>query len=268
MAQFRVKEKLRAGQPVYGTMLTECLSPELPQLMAVAGLDFFVIDTEHSPAGYLEIEALCRSARAVDLAPLVRVTENEYFLIARALDCGAAGIVAPRINSAEEAKRVVEAVKYPPAGRRGFGIRGILTDFQVMTPPQAMAKIDAETIVVIQVESGAAIDDLPNTVRVPGIDATMVGPNDLSISLGLAGEFGDPRFKQALERIAKACDGSPVAAGVHFGDEKRLLECAAMGYRFLNFSTDMGMLTRQLKESLKTLRGSTGTTVEVAKGVY
>jgi 2-keto-3-deoxy-L-rhamnonate aldolase RhmA len=268
MANFRVKEKLRAGEPIFGTMLTECLSPELAPLMAVAGLDFFIIDTEHSPAGYLEIETLCRAGRSVDLAPLVRVTQNEYYLIARALDCGAAGVVAPRINSAAEAQRVVDAVKYPPAGKRGYGIRGILTDFQTLTPPQAMAKIDAETIVVVQVESVEAIDDLPNTVRIPGIDATMVGPNDLSISMGLAGEFGSPRFQQALQRIANACAGSPVAAGIHLGDEKRLLECKAMGYRLLNFSSDVAMLTRQLKDSLKTLRGTGGAAGDGPKAVY
>src|ERR1022692_1870123 len=265
MATFKMKEKLRAGEPVFGTMLTECLSPELAPLMAVAGLDFFIIDTEHSPAGYLEIEALCRAARGVDLAPLVRITQNEYYLISRALDCGAAGIVAPRINSAEEARRVVAAAKYPPAGKRGFGIRGILTDFQTMTPPQAMARTDEETIVVVQVESGEAIDDLPNTVRVPGIDATMVGPNDLSISLGLAGEFGNPKFREALERIAAACKGSPVAAGIHFGDEKRNLDCRAMGYTFINFSSDMGMLTRSLKEYMKLM---VGTGADGPKGVY
>ncbi len=266
MPQFRVKEKLRAGERIFGTMLTECLSPELVPMMAVAGLDFFIIDTEHSPAGYLEIEALCRAGRGANLAPLVRVTQNEYYLIARALDCGAAGIVAPRVHSAAEARRVVDAVKYPPAGQRGFGIRGILTDFQTLSPPEAMARIDAESIVIVQVESGAAIDDLPNTVRVPGIDATMVGPNDLSISLGLAGEFGSPKFREALERIAQACAGSPVAAGIHLGDEKRLLECAAMGYRLLNFSSDMAMLSRQLKDSLKVLRGGAGS--DAAKALY
>ena len=267
MAAFRVKEKLRAGQPVYGTMLTECLTPELAPLMAATGLDFFIIDTEHSPAGYLEIEALCRTARFAGIAPLVRVTENQSYLITRALDCGAAGIVAPRIDSAEEARKVVAAAKYPPAGKRGFGIRGILTDFQTMSPPEAMARTDAETIVVVQVESGEAIDDLPNTVRVPGIDATMVGPNDLSISLGLAGEFGNPRFREALERIAAACKGSPVAAGIHFGDEKRNIDCRAMGYTFINFSSDMGMLTRSLKEYMKFM-GSSSTGVDGPKGVY
>lgn len=271
MAQFRVKEKLRAGKPVFGTMLTECLTPELAPLMAAAGLDFFIIDTEHSPASYGEIEALSRTARSAGIAPLVRVTENEPYLITRALDCGAAGIVAPRINSAEEARRVVAAAKYPPAGKRGFGIRGILTDFQTMTPPQAMAKTDEETIVVVQVESGEAIDDLPNTVQVPGIDATMVGPNDLSISLGLAGEFSNPKFREALEKIAQACKGSPVAAGIHFGDEKRNQDCLTMGYTFINFSSDMGMLARSLKEYLKFIAPAAvpfGTDGPGSKGVY
>jgi 2-keto-3-deoxy-L-rhamnonate aldolase RhmA len=260
MAKFALKEKLRAGECVYGTMLTECLTPELAPLMAAAGLDFFIIDTEHSPATFQEVEALCRAGRSANIAPLVRITDNEYHLIARTMDCGAAGVVAPRINSAAEAERVVAAVKYPPRGRRGYGIRGILNDFQPLTPPQAMAKTDEESIVIVQVESGEAIDDLPNTVKVPGIDATMVGPNDLSISLGLAGEFGNPKFNEAMERIAKACKGSPVAAGCHFGDEKRLQDYRAMGYTFLNFSADMAMLGRGIKEYLKLMKGSSEST--------
>ncbi len=260
-----LKDKLRAVETVCGTMLTDCLSPELPPLMAAAGLDFFIIDTEHSPAGYLEIEALARVGRDAGIAPLVRVTDNEYFLIARALDCGAAGVVAPRINSAAEARAVVDAVKFAPEGRRGYGQRGILNEYKKLTVAENMAKQNAETVVVVQVESVAAIEDLANTVRVPGIDATMVGPNDLSISLGIPSKFDDPMFLDALKRIAAICGPSPVAAGVHFGAAGRLAVCREMGFRFLIFSTDMSLILNGLRDGIGTLRKSA---VSVKDGVY
>lgn len=250
---------------MYGTMLTDCLSPELPPLLAAAGLDFFIIDTEHSPAGFERIEALARVGRAVGVAPLVRVTDNEYFLIARSLDCGAAGIVAPRINSAAEARAVVDAVKFAPEGRRGYGQRGILNEYKKTTVAENMAKQNDETVVVVQVESAQAIEDLPNTVRVPGIDATMVGPNDLSISLGMPGEFDHPMFLDALKRIAGVCGPSPVAAGVHFGAVNRLSACRDMGFRFLIFSTDMSLILNGLRDGLATLRQAVSATKD---GVY
>jgi 2-keto-3-deoxy-L-rhamnonate aldolase RhmA len=263
---FRVKEKLRAGQPVVGTMLTECLSPEVAPLLAAAGLDFFIIDTEHSPADLAQIEALARVARAAGVAPLVRITENESFLIARALDCGAAGVVAPRINSAADARQVVAAVKYAPEGRRGLGMRGILTDYRELPAAEAMARANQQTIVVVQVESAEAVDELSSTVAVPGIDATMVGPYDLSLSLGVPGELNHPKFNAALERIAGVCAASPVAAGIHLGDAARLAECLRMGYRFLIYSTDMALLLKALREALQHLRGE-ATTVS-APGMY
>ncbi len=253
---FRLKEKLRAGQAVFGTMLTECVSPELAPLVAAAGFDFFIIDTEHSPAGLIEVEGLARAARAAGVAPLVRVTENEYFLIARALDCGAAGVVVPRIRSAADVRRVVESVKFAPQGRRGFGMRGILTDYQKLSVKEATARANEETIVVVQVENVEAVEDLPNIVAVPGVDATMIGPNDLSISLGIAGEFRHPKFNAALERVAAVCASSPVAAGIHLGELARLAECARIGYRFLIYSSDMALLLKILAEGLGQLRAT------------
>ncbi len=254
---YRVKEKLRAGEPVFGTMLTECLSPEMPPMLAAAGLDFFIIDTEHSPASMAEIEAMSRVARSFNIPPPGPVPENQYFLIARVLDCGAAGVVAPRIQSAAEARKVVDAVKYTPRGSRGYGLRGILHDYNIRPAGEVMARANEESIVVVQVESGEAIDDLPNTVQVPGIDATMVGPFDLSISLGVPSDFNNPIFKKAIARVAQACQGSPVAAGVHMGDLKQLAECRQLGYRFLMYSADMALMLKALKDGLKDLRGGT-----------
>lgn len=120
--------------------------------------------------------------------------------------------------------------------------------------------------VTMQVESAEAIDELPSTVAVPGIDAIMVGPYDLSVSLGIPGELNHPKFNAALERIAGACAASPAAAGIHLGDAARLAECLRMGHRFLIYSTDMALLLKSLREALQDLRGE-ATTV-TAPGMY
>ena len=256
MALYPAKQKLSAGEVVCGTMLTECLRPEMVTALAASGVDFFIVDTEHSPGDLHEIEALVRASRQFGIAPLVRVTDNESFLITRLLDCGAAGIVAPRVDSAEEARRVVDAVKYPPQGRRGFGMRGILTDFAGASTAESIESSNRETFVVVQVESDEALKDLDKIVAVPGVDATMIGPQDLSISLGVPGQLAHEKLKAAYRRVLEVCQGSPVAAGVHMGDAARLNELRGDGYRFLAYSTDLALMMQSLKEGLRALRGS------------
>ena len=256
MALYPAKQKLATGAPVFGTMITECLRPEMVPALAASAVDFFIVDTEHSPGDLHEIEALARTSRQFGIAPLVRITDNEYFLIARVMDCGAAGVVAPRIHSAEAAKRVVDAVKYPPAGRRGYGMRGILTDFTSANTADAIERENSQTIVVVQVESAEALADLENIVRVPGIDATMIGPFDLSISLGVPGDFNHPKMKDAFRRVADVCLASTVAPGVHLGDAARLVEARSEGFRFLIYSSDLALMMRSLKEGIALLRGA------------
>ncbi len=170
MPLYPAKQKLVSGEAVFGTMITECLRPEMVAALAASGVDFFIIDNEHSPGDLHEVQALARAARQFGIAPLVRVPDNEYFLIARTLDCGAAGVVIPRICSAEEARRVVAAVKYPPVGRRGYGRRSVLTDFAPTSTAEGIEQGNSETIVVVQVETQSALDDLENIVAVPGVD--------------------------------------------------------------------------------------------------
>lgn len=268
MPLYPVKQKLAAGEAVFGTMITECLRPEMVPALAACGVDFFIVDTEHSPGDLHEIEALARASRQFGIAPLVRITDNEYFLIARVLDCGAAGVVAPRIHSAEAARRVVEAVKYPPEGRRGFGMRGILTDFAGVSTADGIERGNRETIVVVQVESTEALADLENIVAVPGIDATMIGPHDLSISLGVPGQFNHEKMKAAFRRVAEVCGRSPVAPGIHMGDVARLKDLRADGFRFLIYSSDLALMMKSLKEGMETLRAAVPAAAPAQAGTY
>jgi 2-keto-3-deoxy-L-rhamnonate aldolase RhmA len=257
MASYTLRQKLAAGQAVFGTMLTECLAPEVAVALAASGVDFFIIDTEHSPGDFHEIQALARAARQFGIAPLVRITDNEYFLVARALDCGAAGVVMPRIHTAADARRVVEAVKYPPLGRRGFSQKSHFSDFLPCGMPEYIERTNQETVVVVQVEYEDTLADLDNIVAVPGVDATMIGPQDLSVSLGVPGQMGHEKMKAAFRRVAESCARSPVAAGIHMRDLAPLLERKAQGYRFLVYSIDMALMMQALKQGLETLRAAT-----------
>jgi 2-dehydro-3-deoxyglucarate aldolase/4-hydroxy-2-oxoheptanedioate aldolase len=237
-----IKAKLQTGGTVLGTCLTDYVSPEVVTIVKAAGLEFFFIDTEHSATDYRDIQTLVRVARAADVTPLVRVTQAEYFLIARALDCGAMGIIAPRIHSVEQGKSVVDAMKFPPAGQRGYGLRSIITDLNFQGAQAEMDSADRETMVILQMESKACVEAIYEITAIPGVDAIMVGPFDLSVSLGIPGDFESPVFWSAFDRMVDACNKNGVAPGVHMGNTKLLKRAQEHGARFLVYATDVSML--------------------------
>lgn len=233
-----IKQKLRAGGQVLGTCVTDHTSPEIVTIFKAAGLDFFFIDTEHSVPSYRDIQTLVRVGRGANVIPLVRVTDNEYFLIARLLDVGAMGIIAPRIQSVEEARRVVDAMKFTPEGSRGYGLRGIINDYQFAGARAEMDSANRETMVILQVESKECVDAVFDVAATPGVDALMIGPFDLSISLGIPGQFDDPIFWNAFDRVVEACNQAGIAPGIHMASAAQLKRAAERGARFLVCGSD------------------------------
>jgi len=250
----KVKEMLRAGKPVFGTSLTDCLDPETAVLLQAAGADFFFVDTEHSPASYAQIQALCRAARAAGIVPMVRVTENRPYLITRTLDVGAMGIIVPRLHSPQEAQEAVSVSKFAPSGRRGFGLRSIITDYQWTDARQEMDSANRETFMVLQIESKEGLSRVEEIASTPGVDALMIGPYDLSISMGIAEDFQNPAFWNAVDRVVKACSQAEIAAGIQFGDMSLLRESQRRGARFLLYSNDVSVLFDGYKSAMAELK--------------
>lgn len=244
-----VKHKLAEGGVVLGTCLTDYVSAEAPALISAAGLDFFFVDTEHAPTTYRDIQTLVRAAKQFDVTVLVRVTQAEYPLIARALDCGAMGIIAPRTQSVEEAQSIVSAMKFPPKGNRGYGLRSIVTDMDFQGAENEMASSDGESLCIVQMETQSCVDQIEEIVAVDGVDATMVGPFDLSVSLGIPGQFDSPIFWKAFDKMVAACDKAGVAPGVHFGNAELLQRAKDHGARFLVFGTDVSILLAGWKQA-------------------
>ena len=257
MQKNTVKEVLKAGQCVYGTSLEDCLEPEMPVVLARAGLDLFFIDTEHCTATYAEIQALCRAAHAVNIVPLVRVTENRPELITRTLDVGAMGIIVPRIHSAEAGRAALEVMKFPPLGHRGFGLRTIVTDLQAKSAAEEIESCNRETLAVLMIESKAGLENVDEIAALPGVDVLFIGPYDLTLSLGIVEQFDNPIFWNAVDRVIAACKTAGIAAGIQTSNMLLLKEARRRGVRFLLYGSDVAVLFAGYKRVLSELKEAT-----------
>ena len=248
-----VKEKLKKGLPVFGTSLTDCLDPEFAVLLEAAGVESFLW-IPNTPQPVIARFKAYAAARAVGIIPLVRVPQNESHLITRALDVGAMGLVIPRVHSSEEAQSAVRFMKYLPAGRRGFGMRSIVTDYRWTNAVQEMASANHETLVVLQIESTDGLESVEEIACIEDVDALMIGPYDLSISMGIAEDFQNPLFWNAVDRIVRACERAGIAAGVQFGNMELLRETQRRGARFLLYSNDVSVLFAGYKQAMDSLK--------------
>ncbi len=248
-----VKQALLAGQTQYGTNFGQFRSQDVLKILAQAGFHWAFIDAEHGGFDLETIQDLCRIAPMVNFTPIVRVADLQYSLIARYLDVGAQGIIFPRVEDVALLERAVSWTKFPPVGERGFGLGAFHFDHEQLTVPQMIDHLNSNTMVVLQIETKRALEMREELLSVPGIDAVMIGPADLSISLGVPGEFQHPKVIEAMEAIRDTC----VRRGIAPGTQTRTLPQAKFwrerGMRFLGCSSDTGMLFDRAKELIGAL---------------
>jgi len=224
------------------------------EIMADAGFDWLCVDLEHSVIDYYEAEILIATIQAKGITPFVRVGHNDESIIKRVLDAGAQGIIVPMVNSKVDAIKVVNAVKYPPQGTRGVGLaRAQNYGFNF---EEYARTINTQTTVIAQIEHIDAINKLDEILTVEGIDGTIIGPYDLSGSIGKPGKYDDQDIKDLLikyERKSKEYD-KPFGYHVIKPNHQLLLEKIKSGYSFLAFSLDtlfLGTIVRQEMEKLR-----------------
>lgn len=194
-------------------------------MMAAAGFDFIFIDTEHSSYNLDGVKDMIRVGKASNLTCLARVPDAEYHLIARTLDAGAQGIMVPRVETKQTVQRIIKAAKYPPWGERGYGPRSIITDYEQLPVKERVAELNQDTMVVVQIERKRAIDDIDNLLSVKGVDAAVIGPNDLSVSLGVPGKTNSEPMINAIQKVVDTCEKREIASCIHVRDMKTLMFC-------------------------------------------
>jgi len=197
---------------------------------------------EHGGFDLETVQDICRVSNLVGLSPIVRVADLQYSLIARALDCGAQGIVFPRVESPELLERAISWTKFPPLGIRGYGLSAVNLDYETVAFPAVIEHMNANTMVVMQIETQRALDMREDLLAVPGIDAVMIGPADLSISLGVPGDFQHPKMVEAMEAIRDTCIRRGIAPGTQTRSAPQARFWKERGMKFLGCSNDTSML--------------------------
>jgi 2-keto-3-deoxy-L-rhamnonate aldolase RhmA len=249
-----VKQALKEGRLQLGCGFWQLRSPEIARILTAAGFDWAFIDTEHGGFDLESVQDICRVANLAGLCPIVRVGDLKYTLVARALDCGAQGIIFPRVESVELLERAISWAKFPPMGVRGFGLTNQQANYEAVTMPQIMEHMNANTMVVMQIETRRAVEMREDLLAVPGIDAVMIGPADLSISLGVPGEFQHPLMVEAMTAVRDTC----LRRGIAAGTQTRTTELAKFwkerGMTFLGCSNETTMLLDRATQITKELK--------------
>ncbi|WP_051663001.1 HpcH/HpaI aldolase family protein [Alicyclobacillus macrosporangiidus] len=193
-------------------------SAALVEMAAYAGFDAVVLDNEHGTFTHEQLEVLCAVAENAGVTPVVRVVSGEPAEILKALDRGAHGLHVPQVNSREEAERVVEAVKYPPLGRRGaaFSIRA--ARFGTVPVDGYLEEANRETSIAVHIETERALERIDEILTVPGLDVAYIGPTDLSVSLGCGGRTDAPRVLEAIDAVLASGRRHGVKVGIHVKD--------------------------------------------------
>jgi 4-hydroxy-2-oxoheptanedioate aldolase len=195
------REKLEQGQLSLGVGVRMTRSVEIAKAMAVAGFDWLFLDMEH---GVMSLEACAQiSTAALDagIAPIARVPNGEYAIATRALDNGALGIVMPHVDTAAEAKEVVNRLKYPPVGHRSMGGIGPHYGLRSASSSEAASALNAANLTIVMLETPTAIANAEEIAAVPGVDVLLIGTNDLCAEMGIHGDFGNERVGEAYRTM-------------------------------------------------------------------
>lgn len=252
--------QLRDGKTVFGTLIVSP-SPRWPDVVRDCGLDFVFIDTEHVAIDRAVLSWMCQTYSALGLPPLVRIPSPDPYAATMVLDGGAAGVISPYVETAEEVQAMRGAVKMRPI--RGHKLRQMVEDAEVEPELETYVRAGAkDRVLIVNVESVPAIEALDQILAVPGLDAVLIGPHDLSCSLGVPEDYDHPDFLDACENIFRRARAAGVGAGIHFwGGPEQQARLLNMGANMLIHSADIALFQKQLRIELDAIRRAAGLNV-------
>ena len=254
----RLLEKYRRGEKSLGTF-THLLSAPAVEALARAGMDYVIIDIEHSPIGAEHAAELVGIADGAGLAPFVRVDEISRSPVLKMLDVGAAGLIVPQLETVEQAKQLVSWAKFAPTGNRGYcpsrdGGWGYDANYSGGMEGY-MDWANRNTLLIPQCETAGCLENIEEIVAIDGVDGIFIGPFDLSIALGIPGRFGDGRHINAVERVRLACKKAGKPCIMFCGDGKAAAGYFKQGFDSVTVSLDIGMFIEAVRATVDTAFG-------------
>lgn len=252
-----IKEKLKNGKKVMGTMVTVFQNPDIVKILKESGYDFFVLDCEHGCFEYGEAARIIGMARAFGLPVVVRIAEIRRELVLKYMEMGADGLLLPSTETKEEAELLVKYSKYAPMGDRGVSLSRPHTDFRKVNGREYMDQANRDTVLMCQIESRKGVDHVEEIIETEGIDVVFVGPNDLSQDYGVLGDYANPVLTEAYEKILKAAGNAGKHAGIHFGKKEPLVPWVKAGYSMNMCGNDVSFMMNGAKAVLEYLKEET-----------
>jgi 2-dehydro-3-deoxyglucarate aldolase/4-hydroxy-2-oxoheptanedioate aldolase len=249
----RLRATLKSGGIALGTILWETRARGVLHTLAQAGMDFVFICTEHSSYNLETVVDMVAHAHAAGITPVVRVPDLQYQYVTRLLDSGCQSLIAPHFRTGDEARQFIEYAKYHPEGRRGMAIMNNAgVDYESVDPRAAMEHANANTLLAVLIETREAVENAED-ILLPGIDLVLVGHQDLAQSLGVPGEFGHPKVREANARVTALCKTRGIATAGAINQPENVKAVVDSGAQFLLYGTDLLLIRREAERAAKAL---------------
>ena len=246
-----LKTQVSELNQIRGAMIFEFFSPGIPLILKNAGCEFIIFDMEHGGLSLEQFKTLAAISNANGIFPLIRIPEVSYNYIARALDIGAAGIMAPMVNTPEDAIKIVQSSKYPPNGSRGAGFGFSHDNYENKNPLLYIKKANQKLVNIIQIETKIGLNNVEKIASIEGVDCLWVGHFDLTNFLGIPGDFKSDLYLNAINRIVLAAKSNHKSLGIMVNNKDELDMYKKLGFNMIAVGTDMSILGKGISKILK-----------------
>ena len=246
-----LKKQITDLNNIRGAMIFEFFSPGIPIILKNAGCQFIIFDMEHGGLSLEQFKTLAIISNANGISPLLRIPEVNYNYVARALDLGAAGIMAPMVNTQDEALKIVQSSKYPPNGIRGAGFGFAHDNYKNESPLSYIDKANANLINVIQIESKQALENVEEIAAIDGVDCLWVGHFDLTNFLGIPGQFDSDIYFNSIKKVVAAAKINKKSLGIMVNNQDELKMYSDLGFNMIAVGTEMSILSRSISQILQ-----------------
>lgn len=259
MSDPSLKSRLRSGEICKGTFLLFLAGGDVAQCLAGLGFDYFILDLEHSSFDLGPVRQTILAARAAGIAPIVRVPEVQYHLVARVLDAGAEGIMLPRVESRQQVADLVRFARYRPQGERGISTFAGHNDFtRIADVPAFLAAQNERILLLAQIETTAGVENQEAILSVPGLDGCFVGTGDLAMSMGFAGQPDHPEVIAAAERLLASASQQGLITSLPIRMPEMVARWVKQGTKMLTLSSDGGLLSAGAQPFLAAVGAAAG----------
>jgi len=243
-----LRNRVTSLDKLRGAMIFEFFSPGIPIILKNAGCEFVIFDMEHGGLSLEQFKVLATISNSNQISPLIRIPEVSYNYVARALDLGASGIMAPMVNTAEEAMKVVKSSKYPPEGIRGAGFGFAHDNYNNQNPLKYIKKANDELINIIQIETKYGLENVESIAAIDGVDCLWVGHFDLTNFLGIPGDFTSSIYLDAIKRVVDAGKINKKSLGIMVNNNDELEMYSELGFNMIAVGTEMNILSRSISQ--------------------